>query len=107
MNYITWIKLTATCIMQTCMLCTGQNVVGKTDHEAVLQLTGLVSGHYVFLLEVTDDAGQKSTSTASILVKPGLLLILLFLVILLQSFRYICTLSVCLSVCLSVADRSL
>jgi len=64
------------------MLCTVQNVVRNTDHEPVLQLTGLVSGHYVFLLEVTDDAGQKSTSTASILVKPGLLP-LLFLVILL------------------------
>jgi len=45
--------------------------VGNTDHERVLQLTGLVEGHYVFVLEVTDDAGQTSSSTASVHVKPG------------------------------------
>jgi len=56
-----------------CLLFTGQTVVANTDHEAVLRLTGLVAGHYVFLLEVTDEAGHKSTSTASVLVKPGLI----------------------------------
>jgi len=52
-------------------VCAGQSVVGDTDHKPVLQLTGLVAGHYVFVLEVTDEAGQKSSSTASVLVKPG------------------------------------
>ena len=64
------------------MLCTGQNVVGQTDHEPVLQLSGLVAGHYVFVLEVTDVVGHKSTSTASILVKHGLLAFLLLTVLL-------------------------
>jgi len=56
-----------------CASCTGQVVVGDTDHKPVLQLTGLVAGRYVFVLEVTDEAGQKSSSTASLLVKPGLI----------------------------------
>jgi len=48
-----------------------QVVVGDTDHKPVLQLTGLVAGRYVFVLEVTDQSGQKSSSTASVLVKSG------------------------------------
>jgi len=46
----------------------------------VLQLTGLVAGRYVFHLEVTDEASHKSTSTASVLVKPGLLNFLLLVI---------------------------
>jgi len=55
-------------------------VVGETDREPVLQLTGLVAGHYVFMLEVSDESGHKSTSTASILVKPGLLAVSLLVI---------------------------
>jgi len=53
------------------VLCTRQNVVEDTDHRPVLQLTGLVAGRYVFVLEVTDEAGHKSSSTASVVVNPG------------------------------------
>jgi len=49
----------------------GQDVVDGTDHNPVLLLTGVVSGRYVFTLEVTDESGQKSSSTASVLVKSG------------------------------------
>jgi len=62
-------------------LCVGQNIVKDTDHQPVLQLTGLIAGRYVFHLEVTDEAGHKSSSTASILVKPGLLYFLLLLIV--------------------------
>ena len=55
-------------------------MVGETDREPILQLTGLVAGHYVFMLEVSDESGHKSTSTASILVKPGLLAVSLLVI---------------------------
>jgi hypothetical protein len=43
----------------------------NSDHTAVLQLVGLVSGRYVFKLEVADDGGLKSSDTAAVVVKPG------------------------------------
>jgi len=59
-------------VVNVCRCGTVQSVVGDTARQPVLQLTDLVEGHYVFVLEVTDDAGQKSTSSASIVVKAGL-----------------------------------
>jgi len=63
------------------MLCAVQTVIGNSDHQPILQLTGLVAGHYVFQLEVADEAGHKSHSTASVLIKPGWLTLLISVVL--------------------------
>ncbi len=50
-----------------------QEVLNKSDHQAVLQLINLVSGRYIFTLEVQDAEGLSSTDTASVIIKPGML----------------------------------
>jgi len=46
------------------------DIINGSDHQAVLQLTNLVSGRYIFTLEVQDAEGLSSTDTASLIVKP-------------------------------------
>jgi hypothetical protein len=51
-----------------------QDILNKSDHQAVLQLANLVAGKYVFTLTVADAEGLSSSDKASILVKPGKIL---------------------------------
>ncbi|XP_060065964.1 dyslexia-associated protein KIAA0319-like protein [Ylistrum balloti] len=44
-------------------------VLNGSDHQAVLQLTNLVAGRYIFTLKVTDEEGLESTDSASLVVK--------------------------------------
>uniref|UniRef100_A0A6B2EFS6 Putative serine-type protease inhibitor n=1 Tax=Phlebotomus kandelakii TaxID=1109342 RepID=A0A6B2EFS6_9DIPT len=50
-------------------------VIGNTDHEAVLMVTDLVAGRYVFRLTVTDDQGLSSSDTVSVIIRPDPLLL--------------------------------
>ncbi|GAB1606635.1 dyslexia-associated protein KIAA0319-like protein [Argonauta hians] len=46
------------------------NIANNSDSKAVLQLVNLISGRYMFSLEVFDEDGLSSADTASIIVKP-------------------------------------
>ncbi|XP_064597455.1 dyslexia-associated protein KIAA0319-like protein [Liolophura sinensis] len=46
------------------------DVLNGSDHQAVLQITNVIAGRYVFVLEVTDTEGLTQTDTASVTVKP-------------------------------------
>ncbi|KAM4687319.1 dyslexia-associated protein KIAA0319-like isoform 2-T2 [Discoglossus pictus] len=46
------------------------DVLYSSDHEAVLQLTNLVEGIYLFHLKVTDTKGESDTDTATVEVRP-------------------------------------
>ncbi|XP_059616383.1 dyslexia-associated protein KIAA0319-like protein [Phlebotomus argentipes] len=50
-------------------------IIGNTDHEAVLMVTDLVAGRYVFRLTVTDEQGLSSSDTVSVIVRPDPLLL--------------------------------
>ncbi|XP_033727341.1 dyslexia-associated protein KIAA0319-like protein isoform X2 [Pecten maximus] len=45
------------------------DVLNGSDHQAVLQLTNLVAGRFIFTLKVTDEEGLESTDSASLVVK--------------------------------------
>ena len=45
------------------------DVVEGSDHQAILQLTNMVAGQYLFTLTVEDEAGLSSTDTVTVLVK--------------------------------------
>ncbi|XP_021367738.1 dyslexia-associated protein KIAA0319-like protein isoform X2 [Mizuhopecten yessoensis] len=45
------------------------DVLNGSDHQAVLQLTNLVAGRYIFTLKVTDEEGLESSDSASLVVK--------------------------------------
>lgn len=45
------------------------DVLNGSDHQAVLQLTNLVAGRYIFTLKVTDEEGMESSDSASLVVK--------------------------------------
>ncbi|GIY55533.1 dyslexia-associated protein KIAA0319-like protein [Caerostris darwini] len=47
------------------------SVIEASDETAVLKLTGLVSGRYLFRLTVSDVQGASSSDTASLIVKPS------------------------------------
>ncbi|XP_078665595.1 dyslexia-associated protein KIAA0319-like protein isoform X1 [Branchiostoma floridae x Branchiostoma belcheri] len=47
-------------------------VLNSSDHKAVLQLTNLVEGRYVFHLKVTDAKGLFDTDSATVIVKKDL-----------------------------------
>ena len=44
-------------------------VLNSSDETAVLQLSQLVAGRYVFTLQVIDDDGLSDRDTASLIVK--------------------------------------
>ncbi|NXQ70872.1 K0319 protein, partial [Quiscalus mexicanus] len=46
------------------------DVIHGSDHEAVLQLTNLVEGTYIFHLKVTDAKGDSDVDSATIEVRP-------------------------------------
>ncbi|KAH0617883.1 hypothetical protein JD844_016582 [Phrynosoma platyrhinos] len=46
------------------------DVIHGSDHEAILQLTNLVEGSYIFHLKVTDDKGDSDIDTAVVEVRP-------------------------------------
>ncbi|KAJ7999990.1 hypothetical protein DPEC_G00200170 [Dallia pectoralis] len=46
------------------------DVLNNSDHQAVLFLTNLVEGKYIFTLTVTDSKGQSDTDKGSVEVKP-------------------------------------
>ncbi|KAM8966944.1 dyslexia-associated protein KIAA0319 homolog [Pelodytes ibericus] len=46
------------------------DVMRSSDHDAVLQLTNLVEGIYLFNLKVTDVKGNSNTDTATVEVRP-------------------------------------
>nr|XP_014353719.1 PREDICTED: dyslexia-associated protein KIAA0319 homolog isoform X1 [Latimeria chalumnae] len=46
------------------------DVLYNSDHDAVLQVTSLVEGTYVFHLKVTDAKGDSDTDTATVEVQP-------------------------------------
>ncbi|NWU93360.1 K0319 protein, partial [Upupa epops] len=46
------------------------DVIHGSDHEAVLQLTNLVEGTYVFHLKVTDAKGDSDVDSATVEVRP-------------------------------------
>ncbi|XP_067665958.1 dyslexia-associated protein KIAA0319-like protein [Haliotis asinina] len=45
------------------------DVVNGSNHQAVLQLSNVVAGRYIFKLSVVDAAGLSSSDTASVIVK--------------------------------------
>ncbi len=45
--------------------------MNNSDHSAILQLTNLVAGRYVFVLKVLDADGLSNTDTAPLIVNPG------------------------------------
>lgn len=49
-----------------------QDVIHGSDHEAVLQLTNLVEGTYIFHLKVTDAKGDSDVDSATVEVRPGM-----------------------------------
>uniref|UniRef100_A0A8C9G5U9 KIAA0319 n=1 Tax=Pavo cristatus TaxID=9049 RepID=A0A8C9G5U9_PAVCR len=48
------------------------DVIHGSDHEAVLQLTNLVEGIYIFHLKVTDAKGDSDIDSATVEVRPGM-----------------------------------
>ncbi|RMC16247.1 hypothetical protein DUI87_08462 [Hirundo rustica rustica] len=46
------------------------DVIHGSDHEAVLQLTNLVEGTYIFHLKVTDTKGDSDVDSATVEVRP-------------------------------------
>ncbi|XP_078544068.1 dyslexia-associated protein KIAA0319 homolog isoform X1 [Lissotriton helveticus] len=46
------------------------DVMHNSDHEAILQLTNLVEGVYIFHLKVTDGRGDSDIDTATVEVRP-------------------------------------
>ena len=59
------------CYFQYFLNCYFQYVLNHSDHQAVLQLSNLVAGRYIFTLEVKDAEGLSSTDTAQLIVQPG------------------------------------
>lgn len=51
-----------------------QDVIHGSDHKPVLQLTNLVEGTYIFHLKVTDAKGDSDIDTATIEVRPGMII---------------------------------
>ena len=54
------------------VLCSFQDVINNSDHQAVLRLSNLVEGMYKFKLTVTDGKGLKGTDDVLLTVKEGM-----------------------------------
>jgi len=46
--------------------------LSDSDHEPILELINVVSGRYIFTLEVKDAEGQTSVDSTSLIVQPGM-----------------------------------